>query len=107
MNISLLSRATDGSNNFFDMSTYTGIEVGESWSWVLPPAVSTDPVVGQANISIANLPSVESYNVTFSKEWQGRVNPPSTVTDNGATSDVDFLLQISQSQVDVLISVNP
>ena len=88
------------------MTTYTGIDIGESWSWRVPQ-INTDPIIGSANVKIINLPAVEMLNLTFSKEFEGRVTTQGNVSNNGAYWEADLVVPISQSQTDILITVNP
>ena len=107
LNISLLSRGTSNPNiNFFSMVTYTGIDAGESWS-LQRPQINADPVIGSANVKIINLPAVETVNVTFSKEFEGRVVTQGDLSNNGDYWEADLVVPLSQSQTDILISVNP
>ncbi len=108
LNISIMNQGTSNpAVNFFSVTTYTGIDLGESWVLGPPPDINGDPSPGEVNVDITNLPPIETLNVTFSKGLEGRVIPQGTIIDNGATSEGSFVIPLSEAQTEILIAVNP
>ena len=108
LNISLLSRGTSNPNiNFFSMTTYTGIDPGDTWTLQQLLPVNPDPIIGYADITINNLPPQGSVEVIASKILEGRVYYTGNLTDKGNTTDLEMQIPISKMQKDVLISVSP
>lgn len=108
LNVSVLTIAEPNigvPGSILSVETYTGIAAGENWTWKLPDPIIADPIVGSFNLQVTNLPPVETLGWSLSKGLEGQVVPSGNIADNGATSEANLVVPLSEAQDEILISV--
>ncbi len=110
LNISFLSKRNNfgapTSVNTFEMITYTGVDVGDTWFLRGPQAIELNQA-GNANLQVTNLPSAAGVELIISSFLVGRVDYEGGITDSGTNFEANLVVPIPELPRDLLVSVSP